>query len=118
MLKIAEHDAHVAALLEDGLELPPIVARVLAARGIGTCEDGTRFLHPKIEHLSDPFLLPDMAQAADMVAAAVGSGRRIGLFGDYDADGDYGHGPRAQLPYARRARSRKSTCPQGKRATG
>ena len=87
MLKIAEHDAHVAALLEDGLKLPPIVARILAARGIGTCEDGTRFLHPKIEHLSDPFLLPDMAQAADMVAAAVGSGRRIGLFGDYDADG-------------------------------
>ncbi len=61
MLKIAEHDAHVAALLEDGLKLPPIVARILASRGIGTCEDAERFLYPKIEHLSDPFSLPDMA---------------------------------------------------------
>jgi single-stranded-DNA-specific exonuclease len=87
VLKIEPYEPQIAALLEEGLKLPPLVARVLASRGIRTREEGERFLYPRIEHLSDPFLLPDMAQAAGAVVAAVRSGRRIGLFGDYDADG-------------------------------
>ncbi len=77
----------VVAALVEGLNLPHLVARVLATRGIKTCDDGMRFLYPRIEHLSDPFLLPDMEAAVTAVADALKSGRKIGLFGDYDADG-------------------------------
>lgn len=87
VLKIEPYDAPLAALLEEGLKLPPLVARVLAGRGVKTCEEGKRFLYPSLEHLSDPFLLPDIDKAVHAVADAVEAGRRIGLFGDYDADG-------------------------------
>ena len=87
MLRIEPYEQPVVAALVEGLNLPHLVARVLATRGIRTCDDGMRFLYPRIEHLSDPFLLPDMEAAVNAVADAVRSGRRIGLFGDYDADG-------------------------------
>ena len=87
MLRIEPYEQPVVAALVEGLNLPHLVARVLSTRGIRTCEDGMRFLYPRIEHLSDPFLLPDMEAAVNAVAGAVASGKKIGLFGDYDADG-------------------------------
>jgi single-stranded-DNA-specific exonuclease len=87
LIKTEPVDVPVVEVLEHSLNLPHLVARVLAARGIRTAEDGMRFLHPMLEHLSDPFLLPDMEQAVGAVADAIRSGRKIGLFGDYDADG-------------------------------
>ncbi len=87
MLRIEPYEPPVVAALATGLNLPHLVARVLATRGILTCDDGIRFLYPKIEHLSDPFLLPDMEAAVNAVAGALKEGRKIGLFGDYDADG-------------------------------
>jgi single-stranded-DNA-specific exonuclease len=87
VLRIEPYEPPVVAALVEGLNLPHLVARVLATRGIRTCDDGMRFLYPRIEHLSDPFLLPDMEAAVNAVAHALKSGRRIGLFGDYDADG-------------------------------
>ena len=87
VLRIEPYELPVVAALVEGLNLPHLVARVLATRGIKTCDDGMRFLYPRIEHLSDPFLLPDMEAAVNAVAGALKSGRKIGLFGDYDADG-------------------------------
>ncbi len=87
MLKIAPYEAPVVAGLVEGLNLPPLIAGVLANRGIATCDDALRFLYPRIEHLSDPFLLPDMEAAVEAVAQALKTGKKIGLFGDYDADG-------------------------------
>jgi len=87
VLRIEPYELPVVTALVEGLNLPHLVARVLATRGIKTCDDGMRFLYPKIEHLSDPFLLPDMEAAVSAVTSALKSGRKIGLFGDYDADG-------------------------------
>ncbi|MGD0232411.1 MAG: single-stranded-DNA-specific exonuclease RecJ, partial [Syntrophorhabdales bacterium] len=87
MLRIEPCEAPVVAELEHGLNLPHLVARILSTRGIRTAEDGERFLYPRLEHLSDPFLLPDMESAVNAVVEAIRSGKRIGLFGDYDADG-------------------------------
>jgi single-stranded-DNA-specific exonuclease len=45
------------------------------------------FLSPKLEALSDPFLLPDVEQGVAKAVEMIEGNRRIGLFGDYDADG-------------------------------
>ena len=71
-----------------GLNLPHLVARILATRGIRTCEDGGALPLPEDRAPLRPLLLPDMEAAVDAVARAPSkSGRKIGLFGDYDADG-------------------------------
>ncbi|MBW3098149.1 single-stranded-DNA-specific exonuclease RecJ [Pseudohoeflea coraliihabitans] len=67
--------------------LPDIVARVLAARGIerDAAED---FLNPTLKALMpDPSTLTDCDAAAMRLVAAIASGERVAIFGDYDVDG-------------------------------
>jgi len=69
------------------LEVPEIVGRLLAARGIGI-EAATSFLEPTLRALlPDPSLLIDMDAAAERLADAVAGGETVGVFGDYDVDG-------------------------------
>ncbi len=80
-------DEQAALLLSQRHELPDLVARVLAARGVGP-EAAERFLHPKIrDFLPDPSDLLDMDHAVERVVAAINSGETIGVFADYDVDG-------------------------------
>jgi single-stranded-DNA-specific exonuclease len=68
-------------------QVPEIVARVLAGRGIGV-EAVPEFLNPTVRALMpDPSVLTDMDKAAGLIADAVTAGRRIAIFGDYDVDG-------------------------------
>jgi single-stranded-DNA-specific exonuclease len=46
-----------------------------------------RFLHPRLEDLYDPFLLPDMAAACRIIQSAIESSLTIVIHGDYDVDG-------------------------------
>ncbi len=87
MLKIEPYERHAVTALVDGLNLPGLVARILSTRGIQTPKEAERFLYPSLDHLSDPFLLPDVESAVAVLLEAVRKGRKIGLFGDYDADG-------------------------------
>ncbi len=69
------------------LELPEIVGRLLAARGIGI-EAAADFLDPTLRALMpDPSRLTDMDIAAERLARAAKAGETIGVFGDYDVDG-------------------------------
>jgi single-stranded-DNA-specific exonuclease len=86
VLKIEPYEAAVVAALEKDLKLPHLIARVLSTRGVRTAEDGRRFLYPRLDHLSDPFLLPDMAVAAETVAEPSSRAERSAS-SDYDADG-------------------------------
>ncbi len=79
----------VDAVLEKELlrELPPVVARLLAARGIGLPQ-AAEYLAPRLKNLlPDPFVLKDMETAVRRVTAALEAGERIAVFGDYDVDG-------------------------------
>ena len=87
MLKIAQSEESVVKAIEAELGLPPLIARILVARGMRSPETIQAFLSPKLEALSDPFSLPDIEQGITKTIEAVEAGRRIGLFGDYDADG-------------------------------
>lgn len=64
-----------------------IIRKILYNRGIDDEESMESFLHPDLEKFHDPFLLPDMKSAVDTIKVAVESGKRIVIYGDYDADG-------------------------------
>ncbi len=69
------------------LQISPLTAQVLIARGLDTPADGKKFLETKLTDLHDPSLLPGINEAADRVVSAVRSGRKITIYGDYDVDG-------------------------------
>jgi single-stranded-DNA-specific exonuclease len=65
----------------------PVLARLLAVRGIGPAE-AADYLAPKLRNLlPDPMILKDMDKAVARVAAALAVGEHIAVFGDYDVDG-------------------------------
>ena len=66
--------------------LPPLVCRVLCARGYGTKDEYDSFFSDRAE-LDDPFLLKDMDRAVQRIHEAVEAGERIAVYGDYDCDG-------------------------------
>ena len=68
------------------LELDQVTASVLVRRGLADPEEARRFLEGALPG-HDPFLLGDMSGAVEAIVAATGSGARICVHGDYDADG-------------------------------
>jgi single-stranded-DNA-specific exonuclease len=68
-------------------EISPVLARLLALRGISLAQ-AADYLAPKLKNLlPDPFVLAEMEQAVLRVTAALEAGERIAVFGDYDVDG-------------------------------
>ena len=69
----------------------PLVARVLAARGLADPDIAREFLEPSLNRLHDPSLIPDLDRAAERLLAAAKAGGRGGqsivIYGDYDVDG-------------------------------
>ena len=77
----------VALMLAQQLDVPEVVARALAGRGIGAAE-AEAFLAPTLRsQLPDPGHLMDMDRAAARIADAVTAGEGVAVFGDYDVDG-------------------------------
>ncbi len=69
------------------LDLPEIVARVLAARDVGV-DEAADFLAPTLRALlPDPATMIDMDAAAHRLARAVRARETVAVFGDYDVDG-------------------------------
>src|SRR5215475_4138264 len=68
-------------------ELPELLARVLAGRGVEV-EEAMGFLDPSLRTMMpDPNVLADMPAAAARIADAVVRAETIAIFGDYDVDG-------------------------------
>jgi len=67
--------------------LHPVIRQLLAARGLDTPEKMAAFLRPSPEQLRDPYGLKGMAEAVQLIKEALRAGRRIAVYGDYDADG-------------------------------
>lgn len=73
---------------QDGIaNFPPIVATVLAARGITQRGQADLFYKPHLNEEHDPLLLPGMRDAIDRTRRAIKDGERIALYGDFDVDG-------------------------------
>ena len=87
---IQKHDHDAARRLASELNVKPLVAAMLIARGFDNAESAARFLNPEYDHLHDPLLLKGMREAADRVLRAVDNGEKILVWGDYDVDGTTG----------------------------
>ena len=65
-----------------------LTAQLLHNRGIKTKKEAEAFLRPDfVNHLHDPFLLPDMKKTVGRILKAFENNERIGIWSDYDADG-------------------------------
>ena len=80
-------DLPAEQILTDALEVHPIVARMLVQRGITDPAAAERFLYPSLDHLHDPFLLPDAEIACERIKTALNKKEKIFVHGDYDGDG-------------------------------
>lgn len=76
-----------AGEISRALAVPSLIGRCLVNRGILTAESAQPFLAPRLKQLSDPFLLPDMADAVAVLLEAHRTGQGVVIFGDYDVDG-------------------------------
>jgi single-stranded-DNA-specific exonuclease len=68
-------------------EISPVLARLLALRGVSLAEVAD-YLTPRLKKLlPDPAVLKDMDRAVARIVSALESGEPIAVFGDYDVDG-------------------------------
>ena len=67
--------------------LSPIIARLLAGRGITTVEQAQQFLSPSLSQLHSPYLMSGLRAAVNRLRAAIERGETIFIYGDYDVDG-------------------------------
>jgi single-stranded-DNA-specific exonuclease len=73
--------------IEQLREVPELVGRILAGRGMAA-EEMKRFLWPEYARdMNDPFLMTDMAAAVERIGLAAERGEQVVIYGDYDIDG-------------------------------
>jgi len=85
--RIASYDAARVDALGRAANVPHVVAQLLIGRGICDADGVRRFLDVRLSGLRDPEELPGAVQAAAILHDAIRDGRRITVYGDYDADG-------------------------------
>ncbi|MDR2051625.1 MAG: single-stranded-DNA-specific exonuclease RecJ [Deltaproteobacteria bacterium] len=69
------------------LDISPFLADLLWKRGLHTLEDMELFLNPGLRHLVPPESVPGLEEAAEILAGAALSGKKLVVWGDYDVDG-------------------------------
>jgi single-stranded-DNA-specific exonuclease len=69
------------------MDLPQIVAELLAARGISSVDEANRFLHPSLDQLHPPMEMLGMRAAVDRLERAIALREAMLIYGDYDVDG-------------------------------
>src|SRR6476646_4618466 len=84
--RFAEPDAALVETLRSEAKVSPIVARLLALRGV-TAASAANYLSPSLDHLHSPYLMRGMAAAVERLSAAIANKEGILIYGDYDVDG-------------------------------
>ncbi len=84
--EISELNKQIASELAEECNIEPFLALMAYSRGYTDPFSVDEFLSRDIPDI-DPFSFPDMEVAAERVNAAVQSGEKILIYGDYDCDG-------------------------------
>jgi single-stranded-DNA-specific exonuclease len=85
--RLDDRGGATALAIAQRYDVPELLARVLAARGVAI-DDVETFLDPTVRRLMpDPSVLTAMDTAAARIADAVVRGECVAIFGDYDVDG-------------------------------
>lgn len=85
--KSGESPQEIARLLAGAMEIPEIVAELLAARGIGSVVEAQKFLHPSLDQLHSPMEMLGMLKAVERLERAIAQREPMLIYGDYDVDG-------------------------------
>ena len=85
--KSADVDMQAVRRISDEYRLHPRLVELLFSRGITDGAEISRYLHPDVSDLNDPFLMLGMREAVGRIKEAMNAGERIVVYGDYDADG-------------------------------
>ena len=80
---VAEREGELAR----ALDLTPLTARILLARGIDSADEARFFIDGKLADLPDPFTLLGMESAVARLLRAWRRQERVRIHGDYDVDG-------------------------------
>ena len=64
-----------------------LIAEHLTKKGISTNEQARRFLAPETSDQTSPFDFPDIEKAAERIRTAIKLKEKIGVWGDFDVDG-------------------------------
>jgi single-stranded-DNA-specific exonuclease len=81
------NDDRTAQAISQKYDLPDILGRVLAARGV-TVDAAEAFMAPTLRDLMPAAAgMCDLDQGAERVARAIVDGESVGIIGDYDVDG-------------------------------
>lgn len=83
-------DSSRAASLARVLNVSPIVAALLIARGCENEHAARAFLNPSADQLHDPSLMLGMHEAVARLQQAIDRDEKILIYGDYDVDGTTG----------------------------
>lgn len=81
------YDPLLVTRLSARFALSPVAVRALLRRNLNTPEAIEAFLHPEAQPLPDWREMKGMAEAARLIRQAIGDGKHICVYGDYDADG-------------------------------
>jgi len=84
---MAETRRDVVEDLTRNLSIHPLLAHLLAVRGISSAEEGRQFLYPSLDNLHDPRNFKQVDAAVERILRALQNNEKILVFGDYDADG-------------------------------
>lgn len=64
-----------------------LMADVLVRRGITTVEDAKFFIDPEVYEPASSYEMPGLVEAVDIITEAIAENKRIGVWGDFDVDG-------------------------------
>ena len=74
--------------LQAKLGISPIVAQVIANRGIDDLAQAKAYVNPEVIDLPSPLdEFPDLVKSIEILTQAIAQGQKIAICGDYDADG-------------------------------
>ena len=73
--------------LSEVLEVSPVIAQLLAQRGVNSFDEAKTFFRPDWVQLHDPFLMQDMTVAVNRIITAMEKNENVMVYGDYDVDG-------------------------------
>ena len=84
---VANHDSELIQAIERNCKVSPVVAQILAVRGITHPDEVNSFFDLKMTGLRPPEQLPGLNAAVDHIHAAIQQKKKIVVYGDYDCDG-------------------------------
>lgn len=78
---------HISDKIQTRLGLSPVVADILARRGVHSKKQAVDFLRPSLLNLHSPWAFREMNQAIERLALAKSQSEKVLIYGDYDVDG-------------------------------